>query len=65
MNTLTLYLIGRTIGRQAFKEGNVCIPTANNTLMHKMQNFSAPAQKHLTDGFLEGWREAEVDNSGW
>lgn len=65
MNTFTLFLIGRSIGRQAFKSGNACIPFADSALINRQKNFSDNAQKHLADGFIEGWRGAELDNSGW
>jgi hypothetical protein len=67
MNTYTLFLIGRTIGQQAFKSGKACMPTADSLLIDKLKtnSFSISAQKYLVDGFMEGWRGAELDNNGW
>ena len=65
MNTLTLHIHGRYIGRHAFKAGFSCTPAADRALTEKMKVVSPSAQKLLTEGWLVGWRSAELDTSGW
>ena len=65
MNTLTLHIHGRYIGRHAFKAGLSCTPMADRALAEKMKVVSPPAQRLLTEGWLEGWRGAELDTTGW
>lgn len=65
MNTYTLYLVGKTIGRHAFRSGQACTPMSDSNLLNKIKFYSTPAQKQLAAGWIEGWREAELDNSGW
>ena len=65
MNTFTLHIVGNTIGRHAFKAGFSCTPAADRALAEKMKVVSPSAQKLLTEGWLEGWRSAELDTSGW
>ena len=65
MNTFTLHIVGNTIGRHAFKAGLSCTPTADRALTEKMKVVSPSAQESLTKSWLEGWRSAELDTSGW
>ena len=65
MNTFTLHIVGSTIGRRAFKAGLSCTPTADGALLEKMKVVSPSAQESLTKSWLDGWRSAELDTSGW
>jgi len=65
MNAFTLHIIGSTIGRRAFKSGLSCTPTADRTLTEKLKVVSQSAQESLTKSWLDGWRSAELDTSGW
>lgn len=65
MNMLTLHIHGRNIGRHAFKAGLSCTPSADKALAEKLKMVSPSAQRLITEGWLEGWRGAELDTNGW
>ena len=64
MNTYTLYIHGRALGRVAFQRGLPCIPEGDGDLRGRGMTVSPSAIQTITDGWRDGWRGAEIDLGG-
>jgi hypothetical protein len=64
MNTYTLYIHGRALGRVAFQRGLPCIPEGDGDLRGRGMTVSPSAIVTITDGWRDGWRGAEIDLGG-